>query len=129
MALRVPAGPTTGADAWLGRARDVHAPVSACTVQRLAAVAIVPMVATTLALVATSDHLERPAGECALLGVSRPPPRMAIGLYWWIRRPASRFGPLLIAFGVLAWIVRCGVVGLARCRSTSACSSRGRASG
>ena len=26
---------------------------------------------------------------------------MPIGLYWWVRRPASRFGPLLIVFGVL----------------------------
>jgi hypothetical protein len=30
---------------------------------------------------------------------------MAIGLYWWRRRPASRFGPLLVVFGILAWIV------------------------
>ena len=30
---------------------------------------------------------------------------MAIGLFWWARRPASRFGPLLIGFGVLAWVV------------------------
>ena len=30
---------------------------------------------------------------------------MAIGLYWWRRRPASRFGPLLVAFGVLCWVV------------------------
>jgi signal transduction histidine kinase len=30
---------------------------------------------------------------------------MTIGIYWWRRRPASRFGPLLITFGVLVWIV------------------------
>jgi hypothetical protein len=30
---------------------------------------------------------------------------MVIGLYWWVCRPASRFGPLLVAFGVLAWVV------------------------
>jgi signal transduction histidine kinase len=27
-----------------------------------------------------------------------------IGLYWWLRRRASRFGPLLMTCGVLAWI-------------------------
>ncbi|MET0770008.1 MAG: histidine kinase, partial [Solirubrobacteraceae bacterium] len=30
---------------------------------------------------------------------------MAIGLWWWLRRPASRFGPLLVAFGIVAWAV------------------------
>ena len=29
---------------------------------------------------------------------------MLIGLYWWLRRPASRFGGLLMAFGVAAWV-------------------------
>jgi hypothetical protein len=29
----------------------------------------------------------------------------AVGLYWWLRRPPSRFGPLLVGFGVLAWVV------------------------
>ena len=104
MALRLPAQPAAGADAWLGRARGVHAPVSARTAQRLTAVAIVPMVAATLWLVATSDHLQRPVASALYWSYLTAAP-MAIGLFWWIRRPASRFGPLLITFGVLAWIV------------------------
>ena len=30
---------------------------------------------------------------------------MAIGVYWWRRRPAGRFGPLLVGFGILTWLV------------------------
>ena len=30
---------------------------------------------------------------------------MVIGLYWWVCRPASRFGPLLVTFGVVTWVV------------------------
>ena len=30
---------------------------------------------------------------------------MAIGLLWWTRRPASRFGPLLIVFGIMCWVI------------------------
>jgi len=29
----------------------------------------------------------------------------AVGLLWWRRRAESRFGPLLIAFGLTAWVV------------------------
>jgi signal transduction histidine kinase len=28
---------------------------------------------------------------------------VVVGLYWWKRRPGSRFGPALIAFGLVAW--------------------------
>lgn len=76
---------------------------SATKAHRLVGVAIVPMVAVTLWLALTSDHLQRPLAAglywSYLTAVS-----MAIGLYWWRRRPASRFGPLLIAFGVLTWV-------------------------
>jgi len=51
----------------------------------------------------TSDHLLRPVATGLyrgyLVGAF-----MLIGLYWWLRRPRSRFGPLLMTFGVLAWI-------------------------
>jgi signal transduction histidine kinase len=76
---------------------------AATAAQRAAAIAIVPMVAATVALAVTSDHLHRPVAAGLywgyLVGAS-----MATGLVWWRRRPASRFGPLLVAFGALAWV-------------------------
>ncbi|UGS37801.1 sensor histidine kinase [Capillimicrobium parvum] len=77
--------------------------VSRTTAQIAVACAILPMVAVTLILALTGDHLQRPvaAGLYWSYLVAAP---MAIGLVWWIRRPASRFGLLLIAFGVLVWV-------------------------
>ena len=86
-------------------APDVHARVPISAVQKLVAVAIVPMVASLLALVLASDHLARPAAS-ALYGAYLVAACMAIGLFWWVARPASRFGPLLIAYGVCAWLIR-----------------------
>ena len=57
---------------------------------------------TWLAL--TSDHLERPRAAALYWGYLIAA-SMAIGAYWWTRRPASRFGPLLVAFGILVWVV------------------------
>ena len=78
--------------------------VSASTRQRWAGAAIVPMVAVTVGLALTSEHLERPLAAALYWGWMTAG-SMAIGLYWWLRRPASRFGPLLVGFGVLAWVV------------------------
>jgi signal transduction histidine kinase len=90
--------PEVATDA-IGRVR-----VSATTAQRLVAVAIVPMVAVTLWLALTSEHLAKPAAAGVywsyLVAAST-----AVGLYWWLRRPASRFGPLLVVFGLLVWVV------------------------
>jgi signal transduction histidine kinase len=76
----------------------------ASTVQRLVAVALFPMVAVTLGLALASDHLEHPVAAGVywsyLIAAS-----IGIGLYWWLQRPASKFGPLLVVFGVLIWIV------------------------
>jgi signal transduction histidine kinase len=82
----------------------VAARLSTTTVQRLVAVAIVPMAGVTLGLALTSEHLERPVAA-GLYWTYLIVASMAIGLYWWHRRPASRFGPLLVAFGVLVWVV------------------------
>jgi hypothetical protein len=87
------------------RAGDgVRAYVPASTAQKVAAVAIAPMVAITLGLALTSDHLAKPAAAGVywsyLIAAS-----MGVGLYWWNRRAASRFGPLLVAFGVTVWFV------------------------
>jgi signal transduction histidine kinase len=72
--------------------------------QLLVAIAVVPMVTVTMWLAATSDYLQRPATAGIYWGYLVAA-SMLIGLYWWIRRPASRFGPLLVAFGALAWLV------------------------
>ena len=72
--------------------------------QGLALVALVGMVASTLAVGFTSDHLERPVAAAVywsyLIAAS-----MGVGLCWWRRRPASRFGPLLVLFAVTTWVV------------------------
>jgi signal transduction histidine kinase len=78
--------------------------VSASARQRWAGAAIVPMVAVTVGLALTSGHLERPLAAALYWGWMTAG-SMAIGLCWWLRRPASRFGPLLVGFGVLAWVV------------------------
>jgi signal transduction histidine kinase len=67
-------------------------------------VAIVPMVAVTVGLALTSDRLQKPLAAALYWGYLVAAP-MAIGLYWWIRRPASRFGPLLVVFGAGVWVV------------------------
>ena len=97
--------PTLGTDPSLVAAESqwrARVPVSA--VQKLVAVAIVPMVAVTLWLALTSEHLDKPEAAGVywsyLVAAS-----MTIGLYWWYRRPGSRFGPLLVLFGLLTWIV------------------------
>jgi hypothetical protein len=72
--------------------------------QTIVALAVVPMVAVTLWLALTSHYLERQAAAGIYWGYLVAA-SMLIGLYWWIRRPASRFGPLLVAFGVLVWLV------------------------
>jgi signal transduction histidine kinase len=82
----------------------VGARVSPSTAHMLVAAAIVPMVAVTVWLGLTSDHLVRPLAAALYWGWLIAA-LMAIGVYWWMRRPASRFGPLLVALGVLGWVV------------------------
>jgi signal transduction histidine kinase len=66
-------------------------------------VVAVAMVASTVVLGLTSDHLERPTATALYLGCLVAAP-LSVGLYWWSRRPDSRFGRVLIAFGGVAWI-------------------------
>ncbi len=87
---------------WVGTAPVAR--VSTRTVQRAVAVAIVPMVAVTVGLALTSDRLQKPLAAALYWGYLLAA-SMAIGLYWWIRRPASRFGPLLVLFGAGVWVV------------------------
>src|SRR3954471_4315830 len=76
---------------------------SPSTARRLAAAAVAPMVAVTLWLALSSPQLQRPLAAglywAYLIAAS-----MLIGVYWWHRRPASRFGPLLVLFGVGVWV-------------------------
>jgi hypothetical protein len=83
-------GDLIGATVW------APARVSAATAQRIVALAIVPMVAVSVWLALSSEHLQRPVASALYWGYLTAAP-MAIGLYWGVRRPASRFGPLLVA--------------------------------
>lgn len=78
--------------------------VSATRIQVIVALAIVPVGVSAVWLAVASEHVERPAAtalyRCYLAVVP-----MLIGLYWWRRRPVSRFGPLLIGFGLVMWVV------------------------
>ncbi len=73
-------------------------------IQWVLGVAVLPMVAITVWMALTSDHAERPVASALYFGYLIAA-SMVIGLYWWACRPASRFGPLLVAVGVLAWVV------------------------
>ena len=107
--MRLPTGssaqaPVLDVGEW-SRAKPLpRARVSPRTVQRLIAVAILPMVAATVWLAHSSDHLERPVATALYSGYLTAAPMM-IGLYWWVRRPASRFGPLLVTFGAMCWVI------------------------
>src|SRR4051812_21737648 len=80
------------------RREDPRAPA-----QLILALGIVPLVAFTLWFGAHSEHLQRPVAA-ALYWSYLVAASMAIGLYWWRRRPASRFGPLLVIFGLVTWV-------------------------
>jgi len=74
------------------------------TARTIAAVAIVPMVAVTLGLALSANHLQHPVAA-GLYWSYLVAASMAIGVFWWKRRPGSRFGPLLVVLGILAWMV------------------------
>jgi len=78
--------------------------VSSATAVMLVAAALAPMVAITIWLALTSDHLQWPAASALYWGYLVAM-TVAIGVYWSRRRPTSRFGTLLLAFGVLTWVV------------------------
>jgi signal transduction histidine kinase len=84
--------------------RWARALASTRTAQIAIGAAVAPMLAITLSLALSSDHLERPLTTglyfAYLTGAS-----ITIGLYWWVRRSASRIGPLLVTFGFLVWVV------------------------
>jgi len=87
---------------WVGTAPVGR--VSPRAAQRAVAVAIGPMVAVTMVLALTSDRLQKPLAAALYWGYLVAA-SMAVGLFWWVRRPASRFGPLLVLFGAGVWVV------------------------
>ncbi len=72
--------------------------------RRAVAAAVIPLAVSTIWLALQSDHVEHPVATALYRCYVTVVP-LAIGLYWWHRRPLSRFGPLLIAFGAAAWLV------------------------
>lgn len=73
-------------------------------VRRLAAAALAPMVAVTAWMALDSNHLQWPAASALYWGYLTAAP-VLVGLYWWTRRPVSRFGPALVTYGLVAWVV------------------------
>jgi signal transduction histidine kinase len=71
--------------------------------QVVVAAAIVPLGASAIWLAARSHHLEHPTATALYRCYLAVVPIM-VGLYWW-RRRAGPFGPLLIAFGLVCWLV------------------------
>jgi signal transduction histidine kinase len=82
---------------------EVRGSLTAGAVQTVTIAAVVPLVASAVWLAATSEHVERPTATALYRGYLVAAP-LLVGLYWWLRRPASRFGPLLAGFGGVAWV-------------------------
>src|SRR3954465_9459693 len=78
-----------------GRAVAIERRALATRVQRLVAVAVVPVVPVPLWGALRGDSLARPPAAGLYWSYMTAAP-LLIGLYWWTRRPASRFGPLLV---------------------------------
>jgi hypothetical protein len=65
---------------------------------------VLALTAVSVVLAATSDHVERPTATALYYG-SLVATSLLVGLYWFLRRPGSTFGPLLALFGVTVWVV------------------------
>jgi signal transduction histidine kinase len=72
------------------------------TAQRLVAVSIIPIALSSLWLGLTTDHLPYPEIG-AVFRTYQTTGFLVVGLLWWVRRPGSRIGPLLVLLGLLAW--------------------------
>src|SRR3954462_12509839 len=68
------------------------------------AAAIIPIGISVIWLTAASNHVEHSVAT-ALYRTYLAVAPLLIGVYWCHRRPWSRFGPLLIAFGLVTWIM------------------------
>jgi signal transduction histidine kinase len=93
-----------GWDLAAGIGRGLRTWSSPARLQWAAAVLVAPATASSAWLVLTSGHVEQ-AGAAAAYRTYLVAAPVAVGLLWWRRRPASRFGPLLVALGFVAWAV------------------------
>ncbi|HWK29235.1 MAG TPA: histidine kinase [Solirubrobacter sp.] len=82
-------------------ARPLHVGLRSWTVTA-AGLSIVATVSTTV-LALTSRHVEHPLATALVTSYYTVAPAL-IGVLWLRRRPASRFGPLLILFGAAGWL-------------------------
>jgi signal transduction histidine kinase len=89
-----------GTDMVLGR-RSAEQPRTSAA-WRVVAVLVGPLTVLSLWIGLTSDNLQN-AELGALFRTYHSATPMLIGLFWWYRRPTSRMGPLLVAFGLLCW--------------------------
>jgi signal transduction histidine kinase len=72
--------------------------------QTWVAVSLIPIAASSILLSLTSDHLEYPRATAAYKTYVAVAP-ILVGLLWWRRRPASRFGSLLVVLGYASWLL------------------------
>jgi signal transduction histidine kinase len=66
--------------------------------------AILALASVSVVLTATSDHVEYPTATAMYFGYLVAA-SLLVGLYWFLRRAGSAFGPLLAVFGVTTWVV------------------------
>jgi hypothetical protein len=94
----------------MGATRELALPVAAANARRrigtrsltprgAVALALPPVVAAAVKLALSSDHLAHPVATAAYRAYLIAVPAL-IGLAWWRRRPASRYGPLLVLLGL-----------------------------
>jgi len=93
--------PTLLADAWRIPAKS-DLPSREPFLRRVSLWFVGPAVLSAVWWTVTSAHFEQPEFRAALLAYAIVAPAL-VGLLWWQRRPESRIGPLLTAFGFAAW--------------------------
>jgi signal transduction histidine kinase len=89
-----------GAEAQRRREREARGP--SLRLQTGIGLAAVPLVVVAFAWPLAAQHLTYPLGLAAYSAYLVAAP-VVVGLVWWRKRPATRFGPLLVAFGFAAW--------------------------
>ena len=72
------------------------------TLQVAVCLTAIPLALVAFVLPLTSDHLAYPDATAVYSAYLVAAP-IAVGLVWWRKRPGTRFGPLLVAFGLAAW--------------------------
>jgi signal transduction histidine kinase len=84
------------------RRRSGDAPVPRRRLQAVIGLATIPLVLVAFGLPLAAGHMTYPAGLAFYSAYLVAAP-VVVGLVWWRKHPATRFGPLLVAFGLAAW--------------------------